>query len=189
MAKAAGVQREPENGELIEEITFDKVLVSPAPGQPGKMPFWRGESATRPLEFGQRIGALVRKVLALPHSSAVDLLNARHGLNLTAAESLLRYLGDQQLTGPVPDDRTLVIETSRDELGDLRICVLSPLGGQVLAPWSMAVAAKAKEELGVDVETMWTNDGFVVRLPEGTPMPGDGWLLPRADEVEGLVMR
>ncbi|MDP1915163.1 MAG: DEAD/DEAH box helicase [Myxococcales bacterium] len=173
----------------IEEITFDKVLVSPAPGQPGKMPFWRGEAATRPLEFGQRIGALVRKVLALPHSSAVDLLNARHGLNLTAAESLLRYLGDQQAAGPVPDDRTLVIETSRDELGDLRICVLSPLGGQVLAPWSMAVAAKAKEELGVDVETMWTNDGFVVRLPEGTPMPGDGWLVPRADEVEGLVMR
>lgn len=173
----------------IEEITFDKVIVSPAPGEPGKMPFWRGETATRPLEFGQRIGALVRQLRALPHSAAVDLLHRQHGLDLVAAESLLRYLADQQAAGAVPDDRTLLIETSRDELGDARICVLSPLGGQVLAPWSMAVAAKAREELGADVETLWTNDGFVLRLPEGTPLPNPEWLVPKADEVEGLVMR
>ncbi|MDP2270093.1 MAG: DEAD/DEAH box helicase [Archangium sp.] len=174
----------------IQEITFDKVIVSPAPGEPGKMPFWRGETATRPLEFGQRIGALVRTLLALPHASAVELLHTRQGLDLTAAESLLRYLEDQKTAaGHVPDDHTIAIETSRDELGDLRICVLSPLGGQVLAPWSMAVAAKAKEELGIDVETLWTNDGFVVRLPEGTALPSEGWLVPKAEEVEALVMR
>ncbi len=173
----------------IEEITFDRVLVSPAPGLPGKMPFWRGETATRPLEFGQRIGALVRHLSTLSHGSAIDLLHQRHGLNLTAAETLLRYLSDQRQAGQVPDDRTVVIECSRDELGDLRLCVLSPLGGQVLAPWSMAVTAKAKEELGLEVETLWTNDGFVVRLPEGTALPGEGWLLPKAAEVEALVMK
>lgn len=172
----------------IEEITFDKVIVSAAPGEPGKMPFWRGDQVARPLEFGRSIGALVRELRGLPRGAAVDMLVAQHGLEEGAAKNLLAYIGDQEAAGAVPDDRTIVIERCRDELGDWRVCVLSPLGGQVLAPWSMAVVAKVREELGIDVETMWNNDGFVVRFPESEAAPDISLMLPSALEIEAAVM-
>ncbi len=172
----------------IEDITFDKVIVSAAPGEPGKMPFWRGDQTARPLEFGRRIGALVRELRGLPRAAATDVLLTRHGLTEAAAKNLLAYLAEQAETAQVPDDRTVVIERGRDELGDWRLCVLSPLGGQILAPWSMAVQARVKEELGLDVETMWTNDGFVVRWPESDEPPDAALLLPAPQDVERLVV-
>ncbi|MGV3620135.1 MAG: DEAD/DEAH box helicase, partial [Archangium sp.] len=173
----------------IEEITFDKVMVSAAPGEPGKMPFWRGDQIARPLEFGRSIGALVRELRGLPRGAAVDMLVSRHGLEDGAAKNLLAYLADQEAVGAVPDDRTIVIERCRDELGDWRVCVLSPLGGQVLAPWSMAVVTKVREQLGIDVETMWNNDGFVVRFPESDQPPDISLLLPSSAEIEAAVMQ
>lgn len=173
----------------IEEITFDKVMVSAAPGEPGKMPFWRGDQVARPLEFGRSIGALVREVRALPRGAAVDMLVSQHGLQEGAAKNLLAYLADQEAVGAVPDDRTIVVERCRDELGDWRVCVLSPLGGQVLAPWSMAVVTRVREELGIDVETMWNNDGFVVRFPESDQPPDVSLLLPSSAEIEAAVMQ
>ncbi len=172
----------------IEEITYDKVIVSAAPGEPGKMPFWRGDQTARPLEFGRRIGALVRELRALPRATATEVLLARHGLTELAAKNLLGFLSDQAAQAKVPDDRTIVVERGRDELGDWRVCVLSPLGGQVLAPWSMAVQARVKEELGLDVETMWANDGFVVRWPESEAPPDVELLLPKPQDVERLVV-
>ncbi len=172
----------------IEEITFDKVIVSAAPGEPGKMPFWRGDQTARPLEFGRRIGTLIRELRATPRANATDLLIARHGLTEVAAKNLLMYLADQAQQAAVPDDRSIVIERGRDELGDWRVCVLSPLGGQILAPWSMAVQALAREELGLDVETMWANDGFVVRWPESDAIPDVKYLLPKSSDVERLVI-
>ena len=107
-----------------------------------------------------------------------------------AAENLLRYLADQAAaTGAVPDDRTIVIERCRDELGDWRVCVLSPFGGRVHAPWAMAAVERARAETGLDVETMWTDDGFVVRFPETEAPPDPALLLPAAEEVEALVVR
>ncbi|HEY0712696.1 MAG TPA: DEAD/DEAH box helicase, partial [Polyangia bacterium] len=174
----------------IEEITHDRVLVSPAPGEPGKMPFWRGESAGRTVELGRMIGALTREVLTLPKSAARAALSKRHNLDPRAAENLVTYLRDQgEATEVVPDDRHVVIERTRDELGDWRVCVLSPLGGRVHAPWSMAVTAKVRTELGIDVETMWTDDGFVVRFPESDEPPDAGLMMPEPDELEPLVMR
>jgi ATP-dependent Lhr-like helicase len=172
----------------IEEVTWDKVMVSPAPGQPGKLPFWRGEQVARPLEFGRRIGALVRELRELPARAATDLLVTRNALEPIAAKNLLAWLSRQAEAGLVPDDRTIVVERTRDELGDWRVCVMSPLGGQVLAPWSMAVTARAKELLGVDVETVWANDGFIVRLPESATPPPTDLFVPTADEVERLVL-
>jgi ATP-dependent Lhr-like helicase len=174
----------------IEEITHDRVLVSPAPGEPGKMPFWRGEAAGRTVELGRMIGALTREVLTLPRSAARTALSKRHNLDPRAAENLLMYLRDQgEATEVVPDDRHVVIERTRDELGDWRVCVLSPLGGRVHAPWSMAVTAKVRVELGIDAETMWTDDGFVVRFPESDEPPDAGLMMPEPDELEPLVMR
>ncbi len=168
----------------ITEITFDRVMVTPAPGQPGKMPFWRGENAARPLEFGQRIGALARKLQGMSANSAHSLLAKACGLNQHAADNLLRYLHEQADVSTVPDDKTIVIECARDELGDWRIALLSPLGGQVLAPWSIAMIALAKELRGVDIEASWANDGIVVRAPESMELGDLSWLVPDEESLE-----
>ncbi|MDB4982145.1 MAG: associated domain protein, partial [Myxococcales bacterium] len=174
----------------IEEITHDRVLVSPAPGEPGKMPFWRGESAGRTVELGRLIGGLTRDLSTMPRSAARATLMKRHDLDGRAADNLLAYLADQAAaTEIVPDDRHLVIERTRDELGDWRVCVLSPLGGRVHAPWAMAVTAKVRAELGLEVECLWTDEGFVVRFPETDEPPDAALMLPAADELEALVLR
>jgi len=174
----------------IEEITHDRVLVSPAPGQPGKMPFWHGDAPARPLETGQLIGRLIRELREVPRAAAVSRLVRGHQLEAQAAENLLQYLEDQaRATEAVPDDRTLVVERTRDELGDWRVCILSPLGGRVHAPWSMALTARVRDQLGLDVETMWTNDGIVVRFPDTDAPPHVDALLPSPEEVEALVVR
>jgi ATP-dependent Lhr-like helicase len=174
----------------IEEITHDRVLVSPAPGEPGKMPFWKADAAGRPLELGRQIGELVRTLRALPPAAAVERLVRHHDLDQRAAENLLRYLADQAAAaGVVPDDRTILIERCRDELGDWRICVLTPFGGRIHAPWAMAAVERARAQTGIDVETMWTDDGFVVRFPETEEPPDPSLMVPSSEEVEALVVR
>jgi ATP-dependent helicase Lhr and Lhr-like helicase len=174
----------------IEQITHDRVLVAPAPGEPGKMPFWRADAAGRPLELGREIGELVRTLVHLPPAAAVQRLVRHHDLDAQAAENLIRYLSDQiKAAGAVPDDRTIVVERCRDELGDWRICVLSPFGGRIHAPWAMAVVERTRAETGLDVETMWTDDGFVVRFPETDDPPDPKLMVPASDEVEPLVLR
>ena len=174
----------------IEEITHDRVLVTPAPGQPGKMPFWKGDRAGRPLELGLAIGKLMHDLIRLPPAVAVERLTREHDLDARAAENLLQYLRDQMAaTRALPDASTIVIERVRDELGDWRVCVLSPRGGRVHAPWAMAVAAKIREETGTDVETLWGDDGFVVRFPDVDQPPDPRLMLPDPDEVQALVVR
>ena len=151
----------------IENISHDRVLVSPAPGEPGKMPFWHGDTAGRPAEFGEKIGRMTRELLAVPRSVAFSKLVEEHSLDVNAAENLLRYLQDQvAATQRVPSDEDVVVEICRDELGDRRICVLTPFGSRVHAPWCMAVTAKLRAERGIEVESMWSDDGFVLRLPD-----------------------
>jgi ATP-dependent Lhr-like helicase len=172
----------------IEEITHDRVLVSPAPGQPGKMPFWRGDAAGRPLELGRSIGALVRGLRAMPPPAALERLSSQHDLDPPAAENLLAYLRDQAASGAVPDDRTLVVERSRDELGEWRICLLSPFGGRIHAPWSMAAGRRIRQRTGLELESMWTDDGFVIRFPETDAPPDSDLIVPGPEEVEELVL-
>jgi ATP-dependent Lhr-like helicase len=174
----------------IEQITHDRVLVSPAPGEPGKMPFWKADAAGRPLELGRYIGELVRSLVSMPPAAALQRLVQHHDLDQQAAENLLRYLADQKAAaGVVPDDRTILIERCRDELGDWRICVLTPFGARIHAPWAMAVVERAREETGLDVETMWTDDGFVVRFPETEQPPDPKLMIPSSEEVEAMVVR
>ncbi len=174
----------------IDEITHDRVLVSPAPGEPGKMPFWHGDNAGRPLEFGRRIGALTRELRALPHNVALTRLVREHDLDAKAGENLLRFLADQEIaTSIVPDDRTIVIERVRDELGDWRVCVLTPFGSRVHAPWAMAVTGRIRASGGPDVEVMWADDGFVLRFPESDAPPDADMLLLDAEEATGHVLR
>jgi ATP-dependent Lhr-like helicase len=174
----------------IEEITHDKVIVTPAPGQPGKMPFWKADAAERTVPFGEAIGKLVREIRTLKKSDAIHRLTTRNDLDKLAAENFLQYLADQEeATNAVPDDQTIVIERVMDELGDWRVCVLSPLGGRIHAPWAMVVAAKVRQQLALDVESMWSDDGFIVRFPETDQPPSTELIIPDPDEVEQLLLR
>src|SRR6266545_3597555 len=172
----------------IESITHDRVLVSPAPGQPGKLPFWHGDALGRPIELGRALGAFLRELVALEPEDRMRRL-ADAGLDTNAATNLVQYLGEQlDATGALPDDRTIVVERFRDELGDWRLCLHSPFGAQVHAPWAQAIEARVRERLGLDVQTMYTDDGIVVRLPEADEAPPSDSVLFDPEEVEDLVV-
>jgi ATP-dependent Lhr-like helicase len=172
----------------IEQITHDRVLVSPAPGEPGKMPFWHGDTAGRPAEFGERIGAMVRRLLDMPRGAAISSLIELHTLDANAAENLMRYLEEQrEATQEVPSDRNIVVERCRDELGDWRVCVLTPFGSRVHAPWCIAITAKLRADYGRDVESMWSEDGFVIRMPDSDEPLDVELLFPSVSEFTSLV--
>ena len=174
----------------IEEISHDRVLVSPAPGEPGMMPFWKGEALGRPAEFGRRIGELTRELFKLPRTAAFTRLVEQHSLDANAAENLLRYLEEQSLaTQRVPSDQDIVIEICRDELGDRRICVMSPFGSRVHAPWCMAVVSKLRADRGLGVQSIWSDDGFILRIPDNDDPIDTDLLLPSPQEFRDLVTR
>jgi ATP-dependent helicase Lhr and Lhr-like helicase len=174
----------------IDEISHNRVNVSPAPGEPGKMPFWKGDGPGRPAEFGEKIGRLTRQLLTMPRAVALSKLIDEHSLDENAAENLMRYLEEQkQATEHVPSDQDIVIEIVRDELGDRRICVLTPFGNRVHAPWCMAVDAKIRSERGWEVESLWSDDGFVIRLPGNEEPIDTSLLLPTPTELKDLVLR
>ncbi len=178
----------------IEDITHDQVLVTPAPGQPGKLPFWHGDSLGRPAELGRAVGGFVRELAALSPAKARARVAAA-GLDEWAADNLLAYLTEQRAaTGHLPDDRTIVVERFRDEIGDWRVVVHSPYGAQVHAPWALAVSARLRERFGIDVQAMHADDGIVLRLPdlEVEDVPGGSLdvadlVLMDPDTVEDLV--
>src|SRR5947208_3299795 len=173
----------------IEEITQDKVMVTPAPGEPGKMPFWHGDRPGRPLEFGTHVGRLSRELARTPKAKALSRLQA-DGLDERAASNLLEYLHDQaDATGEVPSDETVIVERYVDEVGDWRVCVLTPFGARVHAPWTTAVVRRLGQNRGLEVETMWTDDGMVFRVPESDAPPEIDLFFPGADEVEDLVVQ
>ena len=172
----------------IEDITYERVIVTPAPGLPGKMPFWHGEGPGRPLELGRAVGEFVRNVRGWG-AGATERLREDFGLDARAAVNLVQYLDEQaEATGAVPDDRTIVVERFRDEIGDWRVCVLSPFGAQVHAPWGMALQARLSERWGLDVELLWSDDGIVLRLPEAIDELPIDELLIDPEEVDELVI-
>src|SRR6266705_2587563 len=151
----------------IEEITRDRVLVSPAPGVPGAVPFWKGEGVGRPYELGEHIGRASRELAALPEAKALARLQEQHFLDERAARNLLNFLREQEAaTGVVPSDRAVVVERFRDEIGDWRVCILTPFGGRVHAPWAMAIAARVRASLGLDVQSIWSDDGIALHFPD-----------------------
>ncbi|WP_405811815.1 DEAD/DEAH box helicase [Streptomyces sp. NBC_01520] len=157
----------------IEDITRDRVLVTPAPGVPGRLPFWKGDQLGRPLELGRALGAFLREVGGLsPEDARLRLLAA--GLDAWAADNILSYLDEQRRAcGHVPDDRTILVERFRDELGDWRVVVHSPFGAQVHAPWALALSARLGERYGMDAQVMHADDGIVLRLPDADLMGAD----------------
>ncbi|HLB19092.1 MAG TPA: DEAD/DEAH box helicase, partial [Gaiellaceae bacterium] len=173
----------------IEEITRDRVLVSPAPGVPGAVPFWKGEGVGRPYELGEAIGKTSRELVALTEEKALTRLRDEHLLDDRAARNLLKFLAEQAAaTGTVPSDRTVVVERFRDEIGDWRLCILTPFGARVHAPWALALAARLRESLGLEVQSIWSDDGIAIHLPDAdTPPPSDA-LVISPEEIEELVV-
>ncbi len=181
----------------IADISPNRVTVTPAPGIPGKLPFWHGDAVGRPVELGRAIGEFMRGMetdLAAGSRSrarAATRLHVQHDLDDLAAENLLAYLEDErEATGALPTDRRIVIERFRDELGDWRLVILTPFGGRVHAPWTMALEARLQERLGLEVQTIYSDDGIAIRLPEGDgTLDGvEALLFPDPDEIEDLVV-
>lgn len=174
----------------VIDITQDRVLVEPAPGEPGRMPFWRGDGPGRPLEFGQAIGRITRELAAAPREEAELRLTTNHGLDRRAAWNLMNYLDEQiDATGDVPSDRTIIVERFLDEIGDWRVVVMTPFGSRVHAPWATAVMGKLNDELLGEVDMMWSDDGIVFRIPRTDNDPPDTSLFfPAAEEVEEIIV-
>ncbi|MEY2849845.1 MAG: hypothetical protein RI885_2512 [Actinomycetota bacterium] len=172
----------------IEDITHDRVLVTPAYGQPGRVPFWKGDGLGRPAELGQAIGAFTRDIATSSEADARSRIEAG-GLDGRAANNLIAFIGEQKAaTGTVPSDRTLVVERFRDELGDWRVILHSPYGMQVHAPWALAVAARIRDRYGLDGAAMSSDDGVIARIPDtdGEP-PGAELFLFEPDELAEIV--
>jgi ATP-dependent Lhr-like helicase len=174
----------------IEEITRDRVLVSPAPGVPGLVPFWKGEGVGRPYELGEAIGRTSRELVAQSHKVGLARLQAEHRLDEHAATNLLTFLQEQAAaTGAVPSDRTVVVERFRDEIGDWRLCILTPFGARVHAPWALALAARLRESLGLEVQSIWSDDGIALHLPDADAPPPTDDIVISPDEIEELVVQ
>ncbi len=174
----------------IEDITHDQVLVTPAPGVPGRLPFWKGDTAGRPTELGEAIGAFTRELAALPDKAAEK--TAREvGLDANAATNLVTYLREQvEATRVLPSDTTVLVERFRDELGDWRLAVHSPYGTAVHAPWALAINARLRERFGVDGQALANDDGIVIRIPDtDAEPPGADLIAFEPDEIEEIVTR
>ncbi len=173
-----------------EEITRDRVLVTPAPGVPGKMPFWHGDRLGRTLAFGTRIGKLTRTIAGLTAPAATKVLREEHHLDARSADDLVAYVKEESaLVGSVPSDKTIVVERVPDELGDLRICVMTPFGSRVHAPWAMAVLRRLKETRAGEIDAVTTDDGMVFRVPGGEAPPPLERFFPSPDDIEDVVTR
>ncbi len=173
---------------LIEDISHDRVLVSPAPGHPGKMPFWHGDALGRPVELGRALGEFVRETQSKAEDEVREGLT-RAGLDEFAIGNLISYLREQkEAAGSLPDDRTIVVERFRDELGDWRVCIHSLFGAQVHAPWAQAIEARLRARLGIDVQSMYTDDGIVVRILDSDEIPPSDSLFLDPEEVEDAVV-
>jgi ATP-dependent Lhr-like helicase len=177
----------------IEEIGRDRVIVTPAPGAPGAVPFWKGDSAGRPVELGRAIGAFSRWAV----EQDAETLQRDYDLDERAARNLLAYLREQQAaTRVLPSERTIVLERFRDEIGDWRLCVLSPYGGRVHAAWALALTARVRERFGLEADAISSDDGIVLHLPDLDGEDEDAWgrreslaelVLLEPDEVQAAV--
>jgi ATP-dependent helicase Lhr and Lhr-like helicase len=172
----------------VDAITRDRVLVSPAPGEAGKLPFWRGDGPGRPLELGRALGAFVRELAERRDGEA--WLREEYGLDAGAAAALVEYLGEQQeATGTLPSDRAVTLERYRDELGDWRVCILTPFGARVHAPWALAIEASLGARSDAPAQALWGDDGIVLRLPDADAPPDLSVLLPDPEKIEEQVVR
>ena len=172
----------------VESITRDRVIVTPAPGEPGRLPFWRGDGPGRPIELGRALGAFLRKLGRFGEGAAHKWLQENTPLDEYAAANLAAYVAEQKRdAGTLPTDRSITIERFPDELGDWRICILTPFGARIHAPWAMALQQSLSSASGYDIQVMYTDDGIVLRFADVEELPATDDLVPDPDELEELL--
>ncbi len=172
----------------VTEITRDRVIVRPAPGEPGRMPFWHGDGPGRPVELGKALGAFVRELGRRDADDAHRHLAEEAPLDRHAAANLFAYVDEQRKqTGTLPTDRALTIERFRDEIGDWRVCILTPFGARIHAPWAMALERRFGEHTGVRTQIHWTDDGIALRFADADSLPPARQFLLDPSEVEDMV--
>ena len=173
----------------VTEITRDRVIVRPAPGEPGRMPFWHGDGPGRPLELGRALGAFVRELGQRQGAAARSWLQREAPLDPHAVSNLCAYVEEQrERTGALPTDRAVTLERFRDEIGDRRVCILTPFGARIHAPWAMALERRIGRRFGFEVQTLWTDDGLALRFADTDELPAAREFLLDPDEVEDLVV-
>ncbi len=173
----------------VEDITRDRVYVTPAPGQPGRLPFWRGERPGRPIELGRAIGAFLDELSGKSREEASTWLRETTVLDERAIKNLLDYVSEQlEVVGCLPTSRAITVERFRDELGDWRICILTPFGSRVHAPWAMALESLLSVRAGFDVDLMWTDDGIALRLADVDELPDAMDFFVEPDQIEDLIV-
>ena len=173
----------------VTEITRDRVIVRPAPGEPGRMPFWHGDGPGRPLELGRALGAFVRELGQRQGAAARRWLADEAPLDPHAVSNLCAYVEEQRdRTGALPTDRAVTLERFRDEVGDWRVCILTPFGARIHAPWAMALERRIARRYGFEVQTLWTDDGLALRFADTDELPAARDFLLDPDEVEDLVV-
>jgi ATP-dependent Lhr-like helicase len=172
----------------IEEIGRDRVIVTPAPGMPGAVPFWKGDSVGRPSELGEAIGAFSRWAVDQDPKE----LEQSYDLDERSARNLVEFLREQRdATRVVPSDNAIVIERFRDEIGDWRLCVLTPYGGRIHSAWGLALSARIRDELELEADAIWSDDGIIVHLPDAEDLDWNRlteMVLVDPQEVEDLVV-
>ncbi|MGB5381624.1 MAG: DEAD/DEAH box helicase [Acidimicrobiia bacterium] len=174
----------------VDQITRDRVVVTPAPGSgAGKMPFWHGDRAGRPLELGRAIGAFTRRISGLERTEATEVLESEYHLDAWAAQNLTAFIGDERdATGTVPSDRTIVVERFRDEIGDWRVALLSPFGARVHAPWALAARRRYRDSRHSDLDVIWADDGILFRFPDADEPPATSHLLLDPEDLDALLL-
>jgi len=172
------------------EITRDRVVVAPAPGEMGRLPFWRGDGPGRPIELGRALGRFTREIFERDDRDARRAwLRSDYDLDDHAARNLLDHLeAQEEWTGRCPTDRRIVIERFRDELGDWRLCILTPFGSRIHAPWALAISARLAERGEFDAQPLWTDDGIMFRFADADRLPPTDLFLPDPEEVEERVV-
>ncbi|MCB9833137.1 MAG: DEAD/DEAH box helicase [Planctomycetes bacterium] len=173
----------------VLEIRHDRVLVEPAGGAPGRLPFWKGDGPGRPIELGRALGAFLRRLDQDREATSIEALQAEMLLDPHAATNLLAYVDDQRrAVGALAHDRRLVVERFRDEHGDWRIVIHSPLGARVHAPWALAIESALRRRRRLDLQLLWNDDGILLRFADCSEAPGAEELIPTAGEVEELIL-
>jgi len=173
----------------IQEITRDRVIVTPAPGEPGKMPFWHGEGPGRPIETGRVLGAFTAHIAELGKDEADRWLALNYPLDRRARKNLVEHIAEQrEATGLVPSDRTIVVERFKDEVGDFRVCILTPFGARVHAPWALALEEVLGQRSGLEVQALWTDDGIALRFADSDSGPSWDQLWIEPEEIEDRIV-
>ncbi len=158
----------------IKSITKDTVTVTETNTAGATTPFWKGDIPGRSLETGLAFGRTMRALQEAMNNGNADAELSKLGLDEMAAKSAKLYIEQQaQISGILPDDRTIIIEHFPDELGYRQMMVHAMFGKRVNAPLAALVGEMAKRLLGVDVNAYDDDDGFLLlsycdkQLPTG----------------------